>query len=283
MDKLKRWTLVSASNNDTVLRENLLASPDIDAACQVIIQRGYRSASHAYNDAIRGAKEEVIVFAHQDVYFPEGWLDNLSRALDQLSAFDPNWGVLGVFGMTQSSSPEPQGYCYSTGLERVLGEAFEKPKEAQSLDEVVLVVRRSAGLAFDEALPGFHFYGTDICMEARLRGMHNYIASAFCIHNTNGIRQLPLAFWRSYFYMRRKWRRFLPITTCCATISRSYLPLCKQIAWDLRKTILRSESRGVRCGNVSELFEELVRRGRITSPGKNDHRACVPSLVCLSR
>jgi len=54
----------------------------------------------------------------------------------------------------------------------------------QTLDEIVLIFRRDSGLSFDETLPHFHFYGTDICMRAAEQGRQCYAISAFCVHNT---------------------------------------------------------------------------------------------------
>ena len=39
----------------------------------------------------------------------------------------------------------------------------------QSFDELLIVLRRDSGLRFDEGLPGWHMYGTDIVQTARAR------------------------------------------------------------------------------------------------------------------
>jgi hypothetical protein len=91
-------------------------------------------------------------------------------------------------------------------------------------------IRKSSNLRFDERLPGYHMYGTDICLEARRRGMKSYVIPAFCIHNTNGYRMLPLQFWRSYLFMRKKWRSELPIATSCTEITFGCWPM---IRWNM--------------------------------------------------
>ena len=65
---------------------------------QILVQQGFASAASAYNDAIDRSVNDLIVFAHQDIIFPEGWLEQLARALEFLGERDPNWGVLGCFG-----------------------------------------------------------------------------------------------------------------------------------------------------------------------------------------
>ncbi len=65
---------------------------------------------------------------------------------------------------------------------------------ASVLDELLLVIRRSSGLSFDDGLPSFHLYGADICLQAQMGGMKSYIITAFCIHNSNGVRYLSLEY-----------------------------------------------------------------------------------------
>ncbi|HEY6272832.1 MAG TPA: hypothetical protein VIX19_12690 [Terriglobales bacterium] len=261
-----RWSLVVAVNNDSVLSNTLLASPVIGERCQVIAKRGFPCAGQAYNSGLADAQHDVVVFAHQDVYLPQDWLTNLECALAQLSIDDPNWGVLGAFGVTKKHPVELLGYCYSTGLKRVLGAPFAKPILARSLDEMVLVVRRSSRLAFDERLPGFHLYGTDICLEAEARGISSYVVSAFCIHNANGIRYLPADFWRAYFYLRRKRWRALPVTTCCTTITKWCLPVAQRVAVELTHRLRRPDV-GVRCDEMSALYRHVMQMEQGRCPG----------------
>ena len=251
------WTLVVAANSDTVLNQNLLKSPCIDSRCQVIVRRGFASAGAAYNSGLAEARHEIIVFAHQDVYLPPHWLSRLETALCQLAVADPAWGVLGVCGIAKSSVAV--GHVYSTGLGFTFGRDFRDVVEAESLDEVLLVVRRSSGLAFDVQLPGFHLYGTDICLEAQRRGMKNYIFSGFCVHNSNGVAHLPWSFWRAYLYLRRKWWDRLPISTSCTRITRSGWPVARAVLWEWPRSLLLPSKVRCRTQDVEALYRELVR------------------------
>ena len=225
--------------------------------------RGFASAGAAYNAGIRRSAGEFLVFAHQDVYLPPEWDSQLAAAVSQLSQSDPNWGVLGVFGITRES--RPHGYIYCTGLEKVLGQSFSQPVPCTSLDEVVLVLRRSAGLIFDDQLPGFHFYGTDICLEARQRGLNSYIIPAFCIHNTQGMKFLPWAFWQGYLYMRRKWRRQLPIKTPCIRITRWAFPVFQHPLQSFYAHYLKRERPGQRVADPGTLYQDLLRQRALSA------------------
>ncbi len=251
-----RWSLVVAVNDEQVLKSTLLASPAIDSNCEVIVRRCYRCAGAAYNSGLAEAHNDIVVFAHQDVYLPATWMRNLRETLNTLDAAGSQWGVLGCFGATQETPPRLHGYCFSTGLRRILGKPFRTLAPAQTLDELLLVVRRSSGLCFDEQLPGFHLYGADICLQAAARGLENFIIPAFCIHNANGTVRLPREFWRAYFYLRRKWRAVLPVTTCCTTITAECMPIIHRLAVELTEWLLPREV-GRRCGNIPLLYEQL--------------------------
>lgn len=273
--RLQAWSLIVAANDDEVLCRTLLASPAIDHRCQVITLRGYRSAAAAYNTGIQKARHEILVFAHQDVYLPEGWTANVERALAFLDTEDPHWGVLGIFGVADAGHATLRGHCYSTGLRTILGAAFSAPQRASSLDEFLLVVRRSRGLRFDENLPGFHLYGTDICLEARSRGLNAYIIPAFCIHNSMGLKYFPIAFWRAYLYIRTKWPDQLPIVTCCTTVTKYCGPMLTQLTRDVKARLLSSRRPGIRSMEIDQLYRAVI--GSVNEQLDDAERASRPT------
>lgn len=271
-EPLAQWSLVVSANNDRVLRNTLLASPAIDARCQVIVERSYASAGAAYNAGLDKVRGDIAVFAHQDVYLPAAWISSLSRSIEQLRMWHVKWAILGAFGVTRDAPPVLRGHCYSTGLGQILGKPFSAPIPARTLDELVLIVRRSSGVRFDEQLPGFHLYGADICLSAEAQGMGSFIVPAFCIHNSNGIRRLPKEFWRAYFYLRRKWRADLPISTCCTTITRECLPMAQRIATEWKNAIVRRPV-GTRCQDAASLYTQLCADHPEIAPGPTDNNS----------
>jgi glycosyl transferase family 2 len=219
MADTKSITFVIAVNNKNVFKSNFLASPCLSGADsqQIIVQEGFSSAATAYNDAIDRSANDLIVFAHQDMIFPEFWLLDLQRALDSLQQTDAQWGVLGCYGETLDDNE--RGYIYSGGL-GIMGKPMDRPAPVQTLDEIVLILRKSSGLRFDEGLPHFHFYGADICMAAAARGLKSYAISAFCIHNTQQNLILPKEFYQSYRHVKHRWKNALPIRTTCVTMTK---------------------------------------------------------------
>jgi hypothetical protein len=195
------------------------------------------------------------------MYLPKGWFAAIGNAIETLSREDPVWGVLGVWGAKASGCRAGFVYCTATG--RQLGKAFTGAEEVRSLDEVVLILRKSSGLRFDERLPGFHMYGTDICLEAGRQGMKNYAISAFCIHNSNAYKLLPAQFWRCYLFIRKKWKLALPIATPCIEITYSPWPM---IRWNISQALSilsgRYKSRK-RVDDPARLYQEIVSSGKV--------------------
>jgi hypothetical protein len=249
--------VIAAVNDETVLSKNLAASPMVrKGEIPLLTERGHSCAGVAYNAGIARADAEVMVFAHQDVFLPAGWNKKLSHHIEKLTNHDPEWGVIGLYGVKDPG--EGAGHVYSTGLRRFVGRPFSDPIQINTLDEMLLIMRRTAGLRFDEKLPGFHLYGTDICMEARMRGMRNYVLPCFALHNSIGIKRLPLSFWRAYLYLRRKWRDRLPITTPCVRISASWAPIIKHILTTWWSSVQGKNNPGWRVDDPKQFYDEHI-------------------------
>jgi hypothetical protein len=222
---------------------------------QVIVQEGYASATAAYNAALAQSLNEVVVFIHQDVYLPDRWVSDLDTTLQLLAERDPNWGVLGCWGVRKNG--DEFGYLY-TPSEAVIGCALETPEAVQTLDEVVLILRKSSGLKFNEQLPGFHLYGTDICLAAATLGLQSYAISAFCIHNSRKHFRLPSDFYVCYWHVKRIWKESLPIETSCIRISRFNRDLWRRRILETYHRILhRTPQQGPRAEDPRIILDQL--------------------------
>lgn len=210
--------IVAAVNDERVLDDNLKRSPAIETGTVPLLAlRNQPSAAIAYNHGLDATSEDIIVFAHQDVYLPAPWLDQLAAAIAMLER-QPPWGVIGLFGVTATGTPV--GRVWSSGIGRELGAAFAAPIEAVSIDEMVIVLRRASGLRFDPSLPGFHLYATDLCLAARTAGAGVYVAPAPAVHNSVPVRTLRGTYLNAYRYLKKKWAFLLPIRTPIAPITR---------------------------------------------------------------
>ena len=224
-------TLACASHSDEILTANLLRSPEVASgalACHV--ERGAPSASHAYTRALAATTADLVIFAHHDVYLPQGWTALLTRRLAELPQ---DWALFGAFGVGLDAAHI--GPVWSSSLGQIVGRVPLSPVPVQSFDEMLIVMRRDAGLRWDTALPGWHFYGTDIVATARAAGRGCYAGALPTIHNDRYHDALGPDFTESYRFMQRKWASALPLRSPITKVSRSGLHLLRD-RWQARKS-----------------------------------------------
>ncbi len=231
-------SFVVAVNDEEELRNNLLLSPVARSRDHEWLfidnpdNSRFDSISALYQHAMRRAEHELVFFVHQDVYLPPGWEERMFLALEALEDTDPEWGVVGAVGALPPDPDrpkqlkgrwcDPSGYHYYGPL----------PHEVQSLDEQWLGVKKSSGVGFDPALPGFHCYGMDLSLTAREKGLKTYALDAFvwhkyrdssghlvsCRDDSDKIRrrwsdEFMAEFQPSADYVEEKWRKYLPFQT----------------------------------------------------------------------
>jgi len=180
-----------------------------DLTDDFVIMSQSPSAAAAYNYGMRKAKYDICVCCHQDVFFPPGWRDGLIIPKDK-------FGVLGLYGVDMQGNDvghiqDPHGYR-KVGI---------MPAEAQSVDELCMIIDRRSGLEFDEELGGWHFYGADICLQAIVKGLKNYVIDNLAIHASGGVMDNSFALMLNKF--EKKWEGKSPIETFHTTCAKVYL------------------------------------------------------------
>lgn len=206
------WCCVAAVNKPEVLAANLAASPSLSRHPGLLnIQENCSSASIAYNRGLQETTAEIVVFAHQDVYLPEGWDMLLEQRVRELDILDPTWAVAGLVGLTIEN--RVAGHVWSTGLVREIGDPSGLPVATTCIDELLIVLKRSSGVRFDPTLPNFHLYGMDIVQTARASGRGAYIVHAPVVHNSRPVQTLEGGYTEAYRYMQDKLADSLPLPT----------------------------------------------------------------------
>lgn len=224
--------LAAASNAPPILDANLRRSPLL-AHTPLHVEWHAPSAAIAYNRALDATHAPLVVFAHQDVYLPPGWDRLLLARIAEVEALDPDWALIGAFGMAEDGAP--LGPVWSSSLGMIVGRVPQRPTRVQSFDEMLIVLRRASGLRFDEAAPGWHMYGTDIVQQAWAKGLGAWVAALPCVHNDRPHGTLGPEFTEAYRFMQRKWRAVLPLRTPITKISHSGLPLWRD-RWHNRRS-----------------------------------------------
>ena len=235
-----RLAVVVACNDDEILESNLMRSPMIAlGGIPVHVERGAASAGIAYNRGLSATSAELVVFAHQDVYLPLGWETLLHARIAELQQSDPDWALLGSYGVDDTGAH--YGPVWSSSIGSIIGRISPVPIAVQSFDEHLFVMRRSAGFAFDENLPGFHLYGTDIVQMVRKSGRGAYVMPLPLIHNDRFKGQLGNDYLEAFRYMQRKWKDVLPLVSPVAKISWHGLQLARSRWRNMRSRVSRRE------------------------------------------
>ena len=192
-------------------------------------------------DAYRGiqrflfeARGDYIIVCHQDILLNHDRREQLERCITELEQLDPDWGLIGNAGGIRLGKlvhriSDPHGGNLNSG-------GF--PQRVQSLDENFILLKRAANPGISRDLQGFHMYGLDLCLQAKLRGFHAYVVDFHLTHLGKGNRDKS-------FYLQRdalisKYRQaFSPswLQTTCTSLFISGSHLLNQ--WFNRPTLIK--------------------------------------------
>ncbi|MCG2617958.1 glycosyltransferase family 2 protein [Terrimonas sp. NA20] len=155
-----------------------------EKGCEYIIADNTKGnqfdAYTAINRFIREAKGEYIIIVHQDVRCIDR-ADSLSQILNDLSAKDPKWAVCGNAGA--AGYHRDVRYIVNAG-KTITHENL--PMRVFSLDENLLIIRRSANIVVSSNLSGFHMYAADLCLLADHLGYNCYVIPFMAEHLSLG-------------------------------------------------------------------------------------------------
>lgn len=136
-------------------------------------------------ELIESTAEDVLIVCHQDVRFTTASSrEALGAAIVRLGTRDPRWAVCGPAGVTDR-------FEFIVTLDDPVDDPQRTPWSGReelchSLDECLLIFRPRTGLRASTDLDGFHLYGTDLALRARLGGMGAYVIDLPAVHLSAG-------------------------------------------------------------------------------------------------
>ena len=175
----------------------------------------FPTAGAALGSGVERARYDVVVLVHQDVYLHD--VDRLAE-IAALLRKDRSWGLVGANGVTADGR--------STGLLRdrmqLIGDSAPQPVEVDSLDEVLVMVRRDLllehPLTQDPDL-AWHAYAVELGLRHKRLGLRVGAVDAAITHNslTVNLARLDVAHRRvAQLYPERG-----AIRTTCGTVRAS--------------------------------------------------------------
>ena len=134
---------------------------------------------------------KYLLIVHQDVIFNQP-RQALVDAIEKTIRRDPLAAVFGVAG-TGMAPFRGSGHFFQGEVEKCWG--FRDAGLVQSLDECFLIIRNGHGINVSSNLEGFHFYGTDLCVNASRLGYRCYVIDYPITHLSSG--KLDLEYYKA--------------------------------------------------------------------------------------
>lgn len=217
------FTVVVPCTQEHQLKTNVEASSGLkEVNARVVAIRGAQSPAHAVSDVLQHVNTEWILLAHQDVYFPQGFGEQLNAVLAEIPPGERATRLIGFAGIAldlQSQQSKPSGYL----IDRL--SRFDQPSAdtAISLDEFAVVFHRDSVHAIDPGL-GWHLWATDLCLTSiKQHKTFPHIVRMPIFHNSRTGWTLPPAFRDSASALLQKHSEFPSIPTLCGNLNAEFL------------------------------------------------------------
>jgi len=221
-----RLRFVTAVSCLDTMEDYLLASPDFanqDPRLHLVL--GAANAADAFNSvADQLTDTDWLVWVHQDVFLPAGWISLFCQSLVSAQQQWPDLAVVGVYGTTPDHTHA--GEVIDRGQH--LQGRTALPTLAHGLDELLVAAKLSSDLRMDPVL-GWDFYASDLALQASTLGLQAAVIHAPCEHWSKTPRRgisktLADRFYRAGNAFLTKWRDLVMhkgrLSTPCIEMSR---------------------------------------------------------------
>ena len=216
-------SLICVYNNQKQMEEMVESTKNQDMAIEYIMidntKKAFPSAAQAITYGVQKAKNNVVVFLHQDIEFlSENVLNDIFTYLTQ----NPN-SLVGAAGVKKNFGILNQKKVYSNifheaSKERVTSTPLlQEPMAVFTLDECLIATTKEAlqKISFDtKVCDGWHLYGADLCMQAQLKSMAVMVLPMSLWHKSAG--KIDSSYFDCMKILSKKYEKnFKVINTCC--------------------------------------------------------------------
>lgn len=179
-------TLVTRNAQYEEMLASFVAAGFDTASCEYLYadntQNNQWDAYTGLNRLITEAKGQYIILCHQDILLRYDKRAELETQIRFLDKEDPNWAIL-----SNAGAADLKRIAYKlTTIDDEYQERGTLPCQVLSVDEHFIVLKKEANLGFSKGLKGYHLYGTDLCMQASLRGYNAWVVDFHLYHASKG-------------------------------------------------------------------------------------------------
>lgn len=217
-------TLVTRKHEYLEMLNTFINAGFTEDICEyLVVDNSEHNAMDAYqgiNSFLQNAAGEFIILCHQDILLTnKDDKQLLDRRIAEITAIDPTWAVLGNAGAADRLYNRLAiKIAYPSGLIDIKGQV---PQKVCSLDENFMLVKNSANLALSSDIGGYHLYGLDLCMVAKLLGYSAYVIDFLLIHKSTG--NVDQSFKDTLTRVKKKYTLFMKGRYMNTTIAKFYL------------------------------------------------------------
>jgi len=163
--------------------EHIIKSSGLHKSIEVIeIINNGESLTKAYNRGLKQAKNDIVVFCHDDITIEtKQWGNKLIKQFDE----NPEYGIIGIAGSKYMSTTgrwwDDRKTMYGrvkhthegkTWLSAYSGDQGNKLEEMVNIDGLFFAIdKKRITKDFDESVEGFHFYDVDFSFQNHLSGV----------------------------------------------------------------------------------------------------------------
>ena len=218
-------SFICATNDTKTLNEMLVASlkKQINQNFELVVvdakEHGLKSASETLNYGASIANGKYLCFVHQDIEFLND--DAIDKIIDYFDSND--FGIAGVAGETGKTRKDYTVYSSVVMNEdrKHAGLFLDKQKEAYSVDECVMFVKKEQFKKFDDFGNTWHFYGVEYSLRCIKNNEKVLLFPINVYHKSSGV--LNNSYWDTLKLVCKKYKDVKVIKTCCGNFNNNCL------------------------------------------------------------
>lgn len=201
---------------ESCLRRSVAAQSDVAPQTELLAidnrENRFSSAGAALNHGARSARNDVVVFVHQDVVLHS--LPALEVAAAELLDA-PDIGIMGAVGI------DGEDQIIGRIRDRIvqIGEPAPAPRDVETLDEVLLMMTRAQVIReplSEDPLLAWHAYGVEYALRMRRAGLRAVARDIPLTHNSLSTNLARLD--EAHRHVGAAYPELVPIHTTCGTV-----------------------------------------------------------------